>query len=105
NCYYNNKRAKKVLKIMPFPQIDQEGNAITTKKSTNNNNNGDYYTLNDMIDYSEIYPGSKIKHFRSIHKNSGIPYSEMIFFDDELRNRNVQRELGVYFVYVKNGLT
>ena len=26
------------------------------------------------------YSGSKIKHFKELHKKTGIPYSEMVFF-------------------------
>ncbi|ORY77351.1 magnesium-dependent phosphatase-1, partial [Protomyces lactucae-debilis] len=52
----------------------------------------------------EIYPGSKMKHFRAIHKHTGIAYEEMIFFDDEARNREVAG-LGVTFVLVPQGVT
>ncbi|KAI9634357.1 magnesium-dependent phosphatase-1 [Dioszegia hungarica] len=42
----------------------------------------------------EIYPGSKLKHFRSIHSKTKIPYDQMLFFDDE--HRNIETEsLGV----------
>ncbi|KAI9463816.1 acid phosphatase-domain-containing protein [Boletus coccyginus] len=36
---------------------------------------------------------------------TGIPYSEMLFFDDELRNREVEKQLGVTFVFVRDGVT
>nr|ODN90411.1 magnesium-dependent phosphatase-1 [Cryptococcus depauperatus CBS 7855] len=42
----------------------------------------------------EIYPGSKLRHFREIHRKTGIPYSQMLFFDDEHRNFEVEA-LGV----------
>ncbi|RMZ85116.1 hypothetical protein DV738_g383, partial [Chaetothyriales sp. CBS 135597] len=32
-------------------------------------------------------------------------YPDMIFFDDEARNRNVETDLGVTFVLVRDGLT
>ncbi|OJT02616.1 Magnesium-dependent phosphatase 1 [Trametes pubescens] len=51
----------------------------------------------------EIYPGSKIKHFKQLHKKTGIPYSEMLFFDDEHRNKEVE-SLGVTFCLVKSGV-
>ncbi|KAK0558398.1 hypothetical protein OC844_005182 [Tilletia horrida] len=47
-----------------------------------------------------IYPGSKIRHFKSIQKALGGNYEDMIFFDDEFRNAEVSRELGVHFVEV-----
>ncbi|KAJ6632178.1 magnesium-dependent phosphatase-1 [Mycena sp. CBHHK59/15] len=52
---------------------------------------------------TEIYPGSKLTHFRALHKNTGIPYEQMLFFDDESRNREVER-LGVTFHLTPRGL-
>ncbi|TYJ54697.1 magnesium-dependent phosphatase-1 [Cryptococcus floricola] len=42
----------------------------------------------------EIYPGSKLRHFRELHRKTGIPYDQMLFFDDEHRNFEVE-SLGV----------
>ncbi|KAI0367100.1 magnesium-dependent phosphatase-1 [Pilatotrama ljubarskyi] len=56
-----------------------------------------------FFDQMEIYPGSKIKHFKELHKKTGLPYSEMLFFDDEHRNKEVE-SLGVTFCLVPNGL-
>lgn len=64
------------------------------------------YTLLEMlnlkqhIDYFEIYPGVKTKHFERIHAESGVPYSDIIFFDDEERNIVDVSKLGVYAVLV-----
>jgi magnesium-dependent phosphatase 1 len=52
----------------------------------------------------EIYPGNKLTHFKSLHKKSGLPYEEMLFFDDESRNKNTE-ELGVVMQLVKTGVT
>ncbi|TFY83480.1 hypothetical protein EWM64_g533 [Hericium alpestre] len=57
----------------------------------------------EFFDHMEIYPGSKTKHFKELHKKTGIPYSEMLFFDDERRNKEVEA-LGVTFVLVRKGL-
>jgi len=58
----------------------------------------------DMFDYMEIYPGSKTTHFQRLHKQTGIAYEEMLFFDDESRNKNVET-LGVVMQLVRNGVT
>ncbi|WVQ95264.1 magnesium-dependent phosphatase-1 [Kwoniella sp. CBS 9459] len=42
----------------------------------------------------EIYPGSKLRHFKEIHRKTGIPFDQMLFFDDEHRNFETE-SLGV----------
>ncbi|KAI8644915.1 magnesium-dependent phosphatase-1 [Parasitella parasitica] len=66
----------------------------------------DNSTLMENVDHLEIYPGSKLKHFESLSEKSGIACSDMLFFDDESRNREVCK-LGVHFVHVntKTGIT
>eukprot|EP00951_Prasinocladus_malaysianus_P027775 scaffold250916_cov47-Prasinocladus_malaysianus.AAC.1 len=57
-----------------------------------------------MADYHEVFSETKLKHFESISETSGIPCTDMLFFDDESRNSNV-KELGVTFVQSSGGLT
>lgn len=57
-----------------------------------------------LFDYLEIYPGDKRTHFRKLQEQSGLPYVEMVFFDDESRNKNVE-ELGVVMQLVRDGVT
>ncbi|KAF5017919.1 hypothetical protein F66182_10124 [Fusarium sp. NRRL 66182] len=52
----------------------------------------------------EIYPGSKIRHFESLQKRTGIRYEDMLFFDDEARNRDTE-SLGVTMWLVRDGVT
>jgi magnesium-dependent phosphatase 1 len=56
------------------------------------------------FDYLEMYPGSKTNHFRKLQKSSGVEFQEMLFFDDESRNRNVE-ELGVVMQLVRSGVS
>ena len=52
----------------------------------------------------EIYPSSKIRHFEALARRTGIPFSEMLFFDDEARNRDVET-LGVTMWLVRDGVS
>lgn len=52
----------------------------------------------------EIYPSSKIRHFESIFRRTGIPFAEMLFFDDESRNRDTE-SLGVTMHLVRDGVS
>jgi magnesium-dependent phosphatase 1 len=53
----------------------------------------------EFFDHLEIYPGSKITHFVKLQKATGLRYEDMLFFDDETRNRNVE-SLGVHMQLV-----
>lgn len=48
---------------------------------------------------------SKIQHFQELHLHTNVAFEDMLFFDDESRNRDVERELGVCFVDASGGLT
>eukprot|EP01147_Barroeca_monosierra_P005094 gene5094-8774_t len=62
-----------------------------------------HFPVPQVAHHFEIYPGSKVTHFQHIHKRTGIPYNEMLFFDNEYRNiRDVQR-LGVKCVFTPEG--
>lgn len=52
----------------------------------------------------EIYPSSKIRHFEALAKRTSIPYTDMLFFDDESRNRDTEK-LGVTMQLVRDGVT
>ncbi|KAF2277139.1 magnesium-dependent phosphatase-1 [Westerdykella ornata] len=58
----------------------------------------------DYFDYLQIYPGSKTTHFERIQRESGIAYEDMLFFDDESRNKNVEA-LGVVMQLVRDGVS
>ncbi|KAF8073249.1 PLP3B [Scenedesmus sp. PABB004] len=53
-------------------------------------------SLWDLGSHSEIYPGSKIAHFKALRKATGLPYSSMVFFDNERWNITEVSRLGVH---------
>jgi magnesium-dependent phosphatase 1 len=63
------------------------------------------FGINPYIKYKEIYPGSKIPHFQNLSLKSGLHFGQMVFFDDEQRNIDDVKSLGVDCVLVSNGLT
>jgi len=56
------------------------------------------------FDYIEIYPGCKIKHLQKISKDSSYPLSEILFFDDEMRNIRDLESIGVKSILVDDGI-
>lgn len=52
----------------------------------------------------EIYPTTKLRHFEVLGKRTGIPFTEMLFFDDESRNRDTEG-LGVTMWLVEGGVS
>ncbi|KIX06304.1 magnesium-dependent phosphatase-1 [Rhinocladiella mackenziei CBS 650.93] len=64
----------------------------------------------DLFTHAQIYPGTKTTHFKRLQaatQKAGqpVPFEDMLFFDDERRNRNVETELGVTFCLVCDGIT
>ena len=66
------------------------------------------FDLYNFFDYIEIFPGNKKQHFANLQELSGIPYNEMIFFDDardgKYGNCVPVSQLGVLSVHTPNGL-
>ena len=58
----------------------------------------------EFFDHHQIFPGDKKTHFTKLKEKTGLEYSEMLFFDDEVRNRNVEA-LGVVMCLVRDGVT
>ncbi|CAK5278207.1 unnamed protein product [Mycena citricolor] len=71
--------ALRALNLLRVPESDEEDGIEPGKPAI------------EYFDNLQIYPGSKLAHFRAIHKKTGIPYEQMLFFDDESRNREVER--------------
>jgi magnesium-dependent phosphatase 1 len=63
------------------------------------------FDIDRYFHLKEIYPADKTKHFKNIQQHFNLPYSDMVFFDDEYRNIVDVEELGVKSVYVDGGIT
>ena len=63
------------------------------------------FDIEKYFSYKEIYPGSKVNHFKQFHKASRVAYKEMVFFDDEERNIQEISLLGVTCVHVDRGIS
>ena len=46
-----------------------------------------------------LISGSKLRHFGELEKTTGIKHQDMVFFDDEDRNAEVE-QLGVTFILI-----
>ena len=58
----------------------------------------------EFFDQYQIFPGDKRAHMAKLSEKAGITYKDILFFDDETRNRNVET-LGVTFCLVRDGVT
>lgn len=89
----------KLLRLPPAPAVpgaDGGGEAV---------NKGGPKRVIDAFDAGlEIYEGTKLRHFEVIQKRTGIPFRDMLFFDDERPNLEVE-SLGVTMRLVRDGLT
>ena len=98
--------AREMLKLLHIPSHHQTSSSSSTDTSSETSAASEKpLRALDLFSYIQIFPGSKTKHFERIRKASGIPYEQMLFFDDEHRNRNVETELGVTFHMVPDGVS
>jgi magnesium-dependent phosphatase 1 len=95
---------REMLRLLHLPPLDDaeaggvKGDNATAKAV------GKIKKAIEAFDYLEIYPGDKRTHFEKIKKASGVEFADMLFFDDEVRNRNVEA-LGVTMWLVRDGVS
>ncbi|GMF62678.1 unnamed protein product [Phytophthora fragariaefolia] len=63
------------------------------------------HPLSSLADFVTVFPGSKTTHFRQLHEQSGVPFEDMLFNDDEDGNVRDVSALGVVCSYCPEGLT
>jgi len=91
-----------MLRTLQIPSSAATGTAQSSPSKAKRDQDKPRRAL-DFFDHLEIYPGSKIKHFEKLQKVTGVAYREMLFFDDEKRNREVEK-LGVTMWWVPDGV-
>lgn len=104
--------------MSPYPEVTQAIELIAANEievgvaSRTTYPDGAYSLINlfgwdNLIKYREIYPGSKTTHFNNLKNKTGIDLRDMVFFDDEQRNINDTRPLGLTAILVnpESGIT
>ncbi|CDK28996.1 unnamed protein product [Kuraishia capsulata CBS 1993] len=67
-----------------------------------------HFRIDGYFEDSEWGQGSKVRHLKRLAERNKIAFSEMCLFDDEMRNKDVERDLGVKFLHIPServGLT
>lgn len=67
--------AREALRLIRIPAPTPVGKDTTNVSDANT---VESLPAINFFDHLEIYPGSKIAHFKQFHKITGIPYSEMV---------------------------
>lgn len=62
-------------------------------------------SLRQAANHSLIYPGCKKNHFQELRRDTGLAYTEMLFFDNERINVEEVSQLGVVCVHCPRGMT
>ena len=97
--------AREMLRGLSIPPLEP-----ATENVEGSGERGKAMRAVDIFAHQQIFPGSKTSHFQRIQdatrKAKGeVAFADMLFFDDEGRNRNVETELGVTFWLVRDGVS
>ncbi|ETN37728.1 magnesium-dependent phosphatase-1 [Cyphellophora europaea CBS 101466] len=98
------------LHVPPLPSSPPEDQQLNSYEHLDTSKQTSILRAADFFTAPQMFPGSKTTHFRKIQaalrkQGRDLPFEDMLFFDDEARNRNVERELGAVFVMVPDGVT
>ncbi|KAI4215815.1 MAG: hypothetical protein LQ351_001803 [Letrouitia transgressa] len=96
----------KLLHLPPPPSApsdDAHPNSLPPSSSSSSSSSTSKRS-HDIFDHLQIFPGDKRTHVTKLQKQSKVAFADMLFFDDETRNRNVEG-LGVTFWLVEGGVT
>lgn len=101
--------AKKVLqRLQEQPSDVKLAIASRTKSGEWAKSLLDQFGLTDSFCDIQIFSGDKTTHFQNLHRNTGIPYEEMLFFDDardgKFGNCVPVSELGVLCCHCPGGI-
>lgn len=53
------------------------------------------FGLWDLFEFPQIYDARKSHHFRNLVGCTGLAYSDMLFFDDEIKNIEITKNMGI----------
>ncbi|CAB9517782.1 Magnesium-dependent phosphatase 1 [Seminavis robusta] len=75
--------------------------------TTTNNDKGSYFAMEQVFQKGpiEIQSDSKVRHFERIAAQTGVPMSDILFFDNERGNCREVAKLGVVVGYAPDGVT
>lgn len=60
--------------------------------------------LDSIAKHNQIFKANKREHFERLKKETGIEFSDMIFFDNQANNINDVSKLGVHSVLCPDGM-
>ncbi|XP_010488881.1 PREDICTED: magnesium-dependent phosphatase 1 [Camelina sativa] len=99
-------QAKGILSALKEKGIEM---AIASRSPTSDIANTflDKLNIKPMFVAKEIYSSwtHKTDHFQKIHTRTGVPFTAMLFFDDEDRNIKSVSKMGVTSILVGSGVT
>ncbi len=100
---------KQLVVTPPFMVDDYDGDNTDDRKKKKSKPTKPLKVL-EYFTHPQIFPGTKTTHFARIQEGTRkagneVAFADMLFFDDEARNRQVEVELGVTFWLVRDGVS